>query len=206
MRSKKQGSSGSAHPVQFAQRGAPVFPPGNLHHAIEHKQRPLKVTLPKYFVYRMAGYRVTYWVTRRQGGCIGVQEGDAVGLAFGGESARLVEEFLGKIEGREFSVAERPKAEGNSASAATGFDQGCLAVSEIALDEQSLRTPKPQFVRGARIVDDRRKIIEIIPDGGGGYFLSGGQRGQKIHLTRSYSAGLPRNTRKTRNSEGVRQA
>ncbi len=57
---------------------------------------------------------VTYWVTGRElrdkPGGVGVEEADrfgaAVSAALRSETARLIQQLIGKIEGREITVAE----------------------------------------------------------------------------------------------------
>jgi len=85
---------------------------------------------------------------------VGVVEADGGGAAFGGEGTGLFDEFLGEVEGGEVVVAFVPEAEGDAAGAATGFDQGCVFVGEETFDQELLRFPETEEVRGACVVDD----------------------------------------------------
>ena len=109
---------------------------------------------------------------------VGVVEADGVGsgvdAAFGGEAAGLVDEFLGEVEGGEVAVAEVAEAEGHPAGAAAGFEQRGGAVGKETFDQGSLGSPKAQFMRGTRVMQDRQQIVEIGADGGGGNFFGGG--------------------------------
>ena len=111
-----------------------------------------------------------------EGRGVGVQEADGVGSALGGEAAGLVDEFLGEVEGGEIAVAECPEAEGDATGAAAGFEEGGALVGKETLDEPALGRPEAEFVRGARIVDDREEVVEIGANGRGGDFAGRGQR------------------------------
>ena len=102
-------------------------------------------------------------------------DGDGGGALLG-EGAGLVDEFLGEVEGDEVVVTHFPETEGNAASAAAGFEQAGSAVREKALDQQPLRFPEPKGVRGASVMDDGDRVVEVVADGGRGDFLGGGQR------------------------------
>ncbi len=136
---------------------------------------------------------------------VGLEEADGgrrlVGGALGGERAGLDEEFFGEVEGGEIAVAEGPETEGHATGAAAGFDEGRRSIRERALDEDTFGFPKAEPVRGARVVEDRGEVVEVVADGGGGdFFLASGQgrRGrtdEKCHtlddtLTRSVRRGI----------------
>ena len=97
--------------------------------------------------------------------------GAGVGAAFGGETAGLVDEFLGEVEGGEVAVAEGPEAQRHAAGAAPGFEERGGVVGEEAADQFTLRRPEAEFVRRAGVVDDRDQVVEIGADGGGRYFF-----------------------------------
>ena len=46
-----------------------------------------------------------------------------------------------------------------------------IGIGEEALDQFALRSPEAEFVRGAGVVDDGDEVVEIGPDGVGGYFF-----------------------------------
>ena len=97
--------------------------------------------------------------------------GAGVGAALGGETAGLVNEFLGEVEGGEVAVAEGPEAERHTAGAATGFEQGRGEVGKIPPDENTLGRPQAHEVGRAGVMDDRDGIVEIGADGGWRYFF-----------------------------------
>ena len=97
--------------------------------------------------------------------------GAGVGAALGGETAGLVDEFLGEVEGGEVAVAEGPEPERHPAGAAPGLEERGGGVGEEAPDEFAFRRPEAEFVRRAGIVDDRDEVVEIGADGGGRYFF-----------------------------------
>jgi len=144
-----------------------------LHESVEHEERPGKPLV-------MQGR------TRGQVGRVGVEEADGVGRAFEGEAAGLVDEFLGEIEGGEPPVAERPEAEGHAAGAAAGLEEARVLVGKETLDEPALGRPEAEFVRGARVVDNRQEVVEIGANRGGGNFAG---RGQGREDGKSYRGG-----------------
>ena len=97
--------------------------------------------------------------------------GAGVGAALGGETAGLVDEFLGEVEGGEVAVAEGPEPERHTAGAAPGLEERGGVVGEEAADQFTLRRPEAEFVRRAGVVDDRDQVVEIGADGGGRYFF-----------------------------------
>src|SRR5687767_13845954 len=90
-----------------------------------------------------------------------MEEADAGGIALGGEADRLVNQYLREVEGGDVPKAERPEADGHAAGAAAGFEQGRGAVGKESLDEDALGRPETEFVRGARVVQDGRQVVEI---------------------------------------------
>ena len=89
---------------------------------------------------------------------------------FGCEVAGLVEEFFGEVEGGEIVVTEVPEAEGDATGAAAGFEERGGFVGEEALDQDALGLPEAEEVRGAGVVDDGDRVVEVVADGGGGDF------------------------------------
>gem|GEM_PF-3647788 len=70
-----------------------------------------------------------------------MEEGDAMGSAFGGEVAGLVEQFLGEIERGNLAVTHFPKSDRDAAGAATGLEQTGVAMRKEAFDQLTLRLP-----------------------------------------------------------------
>ena len=150
--------AGATDAVEAAEGGAARLAPGNLHEAVEKKKGA-------------AVGSVTYWVTLFQGGGVGLEEADGRGAAGGGEGAGLVEEFGGEIKGGEVAVAGIPEAEGRAAGAAAGFEERGGGVGKVAFDEDALGGPEAHEVGGTGVMDDGDGVVEIVADGGGGYFL-----------------------------------
>ena len=154
----EQRRAGAADAVQAAEGGAAFLAAGDLHQAVEEKERA-------------AVGNVTDGGTFYESGGVGVVEADGGGAALGGERAGLIEKFLGEIEGREVAITGIPEAEGRATGAAAGFEERSREVGEMALDEEALGSPQAHEVGRAGVVDDRDGIVEVVADGGGGYFF-----------------------------------
>ena len=98
---------------------------------------------------------------------------DGGGFAGGGEVAGLIDEFLGEVEGGEVVVAFVPETEGDAAGAAAGFEKGSGFFREEAFDEEAFRFPETEKMRGAGVVNDRERVIEMGANGFGGDLFHG---------------------------------
>ena len=108
-------------------------------------------------------------------GSIGVEEIDGGGGAFGGEVFGLVYEFLGEVEGGEILITFVPETERHTAGTTAGFNQGCVLVGKETFDQKLLRFPQAEKMRGAGVVNNRNRVIEIGADGFGRDLLNGRQ-------------------------------
>ena len=79
-----------------------------------------------------------------------------------------------EVEGRDVAVAAFVERHRDPTGAASGFEQRCPAIRKEALDEQPLRLPQAELVRGLRVVDDRGDVVEIGANLFGGDFLHHG--------------------------------
>src|SRR5688572_16001034 len=61
-------------------------------------------------------------------------------------------------------VTERPESKRHASRTAAGLDDRRGPVREKPLNQDSLRRPKPEFMRRTRVVDDRKQIVEIGAD------------------------------------------
>jgi len=113
-------------------------------------------------------------VTKGLGG-VGVVNGDRGG-AFFTEGAGLVDEFFGEVEGGETAITEFPKAHRDAPGSATGLDEAGVLIGEEPLDEQPFGFPESERMRGACVVNDRNRVVEVVANGGGGDFIYRGQR------------------------------
>ena len=86
--------------------------------------------------------------------------------------AGLIEEFLGEVEGGEVAITEMPEAECGTTGAATGFEERRGFIGEEAFDQDALGLPEAEEVRGARVVDDGDRVVEVGADGGARYFFN----------------------------------
>lgn len=101
---------------------------------------------------------------------VGVEEADGSGVAFGGETAGLVDELFGEIEGGDSAVAQRPETDGDATGAAAGFEQWRSPIGEETLDENAFGIPQAELMGCARVVDDRLQVIEVGANRIRGYF------------------------------------
>lgn len=92
------------------------------------------------------------------------------GTTFGGEVAGLLDELLGKVEGDQAGVALVPKSERNSSGAATGLKYRGTFVREETLNQELLGFPKAEKVRGAGVVNDGDRVVEVVANGVRGDF------------------------------------
>ena len=106
-----------------------------------------------------------------------MEEADGFGATLFGEIACLFDEFFGEIESGEFAIAFVPESEGDAAGATAGLKECGVFVGEETFDQDLLGFPEAEEVRGARVVDDRKRIVEVVADGGGGNFLDERQGG-----------------------------
>ena|ERR1035437_4731238 len=116
-------------------------------------------------------------------GGVGHEESNRPGAAFLGEETRLLDQFRGKIESGEVRVTLVPQPERRAASAATSFEERGGFVGEEALDQDALGFPQAEKVRRPRVMGDGKRIIEIRPDRGGGYFF-------RVHAARNMPLAL----------------
>jgi len=101
-----------------------VFATRDLHHTVEHEERPAEMAGREWVASRVFGYRMTAGVGRLQGSGVGVQEIDGFGRTRDGQAPGLIDEFLGEIESGDVSLAQRPKTKCHTPGAAPSLQHG----------------------------------------------------------------------------------
>jgi len=107
-----------------------------------------------------------------QAGGIGVEKSYGGCGPFVSEVPGLVNEFLGEIEGGEITKTFVPETESHTAGTATGFKQGCVLVGKETFYQDLLGFPQAEKMRGAGVVNNRNRVIEVGADGFGGDLLN----------------------------------
>ncbi len=156
---EKERGAGAADGGELAQGAAAVAAQRDLHEAVEQEERAFEA-------------RGVEGGVRGEFGGVGVVELDWCG-AFGGEGDRLIDEFLGEVEGDEVLITEGVKGDADASGAAAGLEKRGGAVGEMTLDHQAFAGPEADVVGGLGVVDDGAQVVEVLSDLGGGDGASG---------------------------------